>query len=78
MLPQHYGFGRLQSKATALPSFYSGTNSAEARTRLEASHAANSSLKECSLRPVPQLATGQRRAVSSARKRYGTVSYIGS
>jgi TPR repeat protein len=56
----------------------SDKRSAEARTRLEASYAANSSLKKCALRPVPQLATGQRRAVSSAWKRYGTVGQIGS
>jgi len=30
-----------------------------------------SSLKECALRPVPNFATGQRRAVSSLWKRYG-------
>jgi hypothetical protein len=41
-----------------------GERNAEARTRPEASCAANSSLKECALRPVPQLATGQRRGVS--------------
>jgi len=47
--------------------------SAEARTRLEASYGANSSLEECALRPVPQLATGKRRAVSSASKRFGRI-----
>jgi hypothetical protein len=43
-----------------------------------ASFEANSSLKEYALRPVPQVVAGQRRAVSSARKRYGTVGHIGS
>jgi hypothetical protein len=43
-----------------------------------ASHEADSSLKECALRPVPQVAAGQRRAISSAWKRYGTVGHIGS
>jgi uncharacterized protein len=56
----------------------SDKRSAEARTRLEASYAANSSLKECALLPVPQLSTGQRRAVSSAWNRCGTVDRIGS
>jgi hypothetical protein len=56
----------------------SDKRSAEARTRLEASYAANSSLKECALRPVPQLAIGDRRAVSSAWNRCGTVGQIGS
>jgi len=47
--------------------------------RMEASYyAANPSLKKCALRPIPQLATGQRRAVRSAWKRYGTVGHIGS
>jgi hypothetical protein len=50
---------------------------AKARTRLEASYAANSSLKGCALLPVPQLSTGQRRAVSSAWNRCGTVDHIG-
>ena len=30
-LPQHYGFGRLQTKATPLPSFYPGTNTQTAK-----------------------------------------------
>jgi TPR repeat protein len=52
----------------------SDKRSAEARTRLEAGYAATSSLKECALRPVLQIATGR---VSSAWKRYGTVGHIG-
>jgi hypothetical protein len=46
--------------------------------KLAHGYATNSSLKECALRPVPQLATGQRRAVSSPWKRYGTVGHMGS
>lgn len=46
--------------------------------RLEASYAANSSLKEeCALRHAPHLPR-QRRAVSSAWNRCGTVDHIGS
>jgi hypothetical protein len=56
----------------------SDKRSAEARTRLEASYATNSSLKERALRPVPQPATGQRRAANSAWNRCGTVGHIGS
>jgi hypothetical protein len=35
-------------------------------------------LKECAPRPLLQAAAGQRRAGSSAWKRYGTVGHIGS
>jgi hypothetical protein len=43
--------------------------SAEACTRLEASYAANSSLEEGALRPVPQLSTGQHGQVRFAMHR---------
>jgi hypothetical protein len=46
--------------------------------KLPHGYATNSSLKACALRPVSQLATGRRSAVSFPWKRYGTVGHIGS